>query len=215
MASKAFKKMDLGDAVAKGPVLGNMAYKARVVRLLKTNRAQQTAINIAKGYSNTCKRIVECRCAAVKGYMFFAFFSERCHKVTGEPRARRQRNNLLKLCHKGTCEPLALSCAPLQNSVTCGWQWHPDSRWACCESAANGCGVLPLFRHHVCPRARGKLSSIRIVRGLVSAHAAMSGARQEMAKLERTCAHKTRLRANCSHGRAVNHGPERAGAMPQ
>ena len=64
---KRLRAMDLADAVAKRFVLGKMAYKARVVRLLKTNRAQQTAINIAKGYRKTCKRIVECRGAAVKG----------------------------------------------------------------------------------------------------------------------------------------------------
>ena len=59
--------MDLADAVSKKPVLGKMAYRARVVRVIKTKKAQQTAINIAKSFRKTCKRIVECRGAAVKG----------------------------------------------------------------------------------------------------------------------------------------------------
>lgn len=50
--------------------------------------------------------------------------------------------------------------------------------------------------------------SIKNVRSPASAHAAMSmsDARQDMTKLYRACAHKTRLRANGSHWPTVYHG---------
>ena len=60
--------MDLADdAIAKKPVLGRMAYRARVVRVLKINKAQNTAANIAKGFRRICKRIVDSKRAGVKG----------------------------------------------------------------------------------------------------------------------------------------------------
>ena len=59
--------MDLADTIAKRPVLGRMAYRARMVRVLKTTKAQATAANIAKGFRRTCKRIVDSKGAGVKG----------------------------------------------------------------------------------------------------------------------------------------------------
>ena len=64
---KKLRSMDLADAIAKKPVLGKMAYRARVVRVLKTTKAQTVAANIAKGFRRTCKRIVECKGRGVKG----------------------------------------------------------------------------------------------------------------------------------------------------
>ena len=64
---RKLRSMDLADAIAKKPVLGRMAYRARVIRVLKTTKAQTAAANIAKGFRRTCKRIVDCKGAGVKG----------------------------------------------------------------------------------------------------------------------------------------------------
>ena len=65
---RKLRSMDLADdAIAKKPVLGRMAYRARVVRILKINKAQNTAANIAKGFRRICKRIVDSKRAGVKG----------------------------------------------------------------------------------------------------------------------------------------------------
>ena len=64
---KKLRSMDLADAGAKRPLLGKMAYRARTVRGLKTKRAQEVAINIARGYKRTCKSIIAAKGAAVKG----------------------------------------------------------------------------------------------------------------------------------------------------
>ena len=61
------RAMDLKDAVAKKPVLGKMAYRARIMRVLKTQVAQRKASNIAKGFRRTCKLIVDGHGAAVRG----------------------------------------------------------------------------------------------------------------------------------------------------
>ena len=61
------RSMDLADAIAKRLVLGRMAYRARVIRVLKTAKAQTTAANIAKGFRRTYKRIVDSKGAGVKG----------------------------------------------------------------------------------------------------------------------------------------------------
>ena len=59
--------MDLVDAIAKKPVLGKTAYRARVLRVLKTTKAQTVVANFAKGFRRTCKRIVDGKGAGVKG----------------------------------------------------------------------------------------------------------------------------------------------------
>ena len=64
---RKLRAMDLSDALAKRPVLGKMAYKARVSRVIKTARSQTVAANIAKGLKSTCKRVVAAKGAAVKG----------------------------------------------------------------------------------------------------------------------------------------------------
>ena len=58
---------DLSDAVRGRPVLGKMAYKCRVRRVIMTQKAQTTAANIAKGLRKTCRAVVAARGAAVKG----------------------------------------------------------------------------------------------------------------------------------------------------
>ena len=59
--------MEIAGAIAKKPVLSRMAYRARVVRVLKTTKAQTAAANIAKGFCRTCKRIVDSKGAGIKG----------------------------------------------------------------------------------------------------------------------------------------------------
>ena len=59
--------MDLADAFAKRPVLGKMAYKARVRRVIKSAKSHTVAGNVAKGLRGTCKRVVAANGAAVKG----------------------------------------------------------------------------------------------------------------------------------------------------
>ena len=48
-------------------VLGKMAYKARVRRVIKSAKSQTVAGNVAKGLRGTCKRVVAAKGAAVKG----------------------------------------------------------------------------------------------------------------------------------------------------
>ena len=59
--------MDLNDAVTGRPVLGKMAYKDRVRRVIKTLKAQTVAANIAKGLRKTCRAVLKAKGAAVKG----------------------------------------------------------------------------------------------------------------------------------------------------
>ena len=59
--------MDLQDAAAKRPVLGKMAYRVRLVRLLKTKRAQQVAKNCFLGLRKVCREVVQKKGAATKG----------------------------------------------------------------------------------------------------------------------------------------------------
>ena len=48
-------------------VLGKMAYKARVRRVIKSAKSQTVAGNVAKGLRGTCQRVVAAKGAAVKG----------------------------------------------------------------------------------------------------------------------------------------------------
>ena len=64
---RKLRAMDLQDALAKRPVLGKMAYKARVQRLVRSAPSQTAAANIAEGFRAVCKRIVAAKGAAVKG----------------------------------------------------------------------------------------------------------------------------------------------------
>jgi len=58
---RTLNRMDLADLVNKRPVPGRMAYKQRVVRLLKTDKAQTVAKNIFKGHKKVCKAIKKSR----------------------------------------------------------------------------------------------------------------------------------------------------------
>ena len=64
---KKLRAMDLADALAKRPVLGKTAYRARVRRVIKSAKSQTVAGNYAKGLRATCKRVVAAKGAAVKG----------------------------------------------------------------------------------------------------------------------------------------------------
>ena len=59
--------MDLANALAKRPVLGKAAYRARVRRVVKSAKSQTVAGNFAKGLRGTCRRVVAAKGAAVKG----------------------------------------------------------------------------------------------------------------------------------------------------
>ena len=64
---KRLKSMDLNDAVRKKPVLGKLAYTARIRAILRSPAAQEVAKNIGKGYLNTCKEVVRSKGAASSG----------------------------------------------------------------------------------------------------------------------------------------------------
>ena len=55
---KRLRAMDFRDALEKKAVLGKMAYKARVKRVIQSVGAQRTAGNIAKGFAKICREVV-------------------------------------------------------------------------------------------------------------------------------------------------------------
>ena len=55
---KLLLKVDLRDAVAKRPVLGKTAYRARVRRLCQTKKAQKVAGNHARALKGVCRIIL-------------------------------------------------------------------------------------------------------------------------------------------------------------
>ena len=59
--------MDLKDAVQGRPVLGKMAYKTRVLRVIKTQKAQTVAGSIAKGLRKACREVIKKKGAAIRG----------------------------------------------------------------------------------------------------------------------------------------------------
>ena len=64
---KQLRALDLRDAVAKRPVLGKTAYRARVRAVCKSARAQQKAANIANGLKKVCKIVLAKKGAASGG----------------------------------------------------------------------------------------------------------------------------------------------------
>ena len=64
---KRLRAMDLKDAMAKRPVLSKMAYTQRVRRVLKTQKAQTTAKNIALRLKKACRLVVKAEGQAIKG----------------------------------------------------------------------------------------------------------------------------------------------------
>ena len=64
---KKLRAMDLADAMAKRPVLGKMAYKARVRRVVMTQKFQKTAGNCAKRLKKVCREVVAKKGAATSG----------------------------------------------------------------------------------------------------------------------------------------------------
>ena len=55
---KKLRAMDLKDAVAKRPVLGKTAYKARVRAVCRSKKAQAVAASQSKILKRVCKAIV-------------------------------------------------------------------------------------------------------------------------------------------------------------
>ena len=64
---KRLRALDLADAVAKRPVLGKTAYKARVQRVVKGQKAQRVAANCAISLRKTCREVVLKKGAASSG----------------------------------------------------------------------------------------------------------------------------------------------------
>ena len=64
---KQLRARDLRDFAQGVPVLGKVAYRERLRRLLRSSRAQAVAKNIAKNFRTVCKRVVKAKGAAVKG----------------------------------------------------------------------------------------------------------------------------------------------------
>ena len=59
--------MDLKDAVAKHPILGKTAYRERVRRVRKSQKAKRVAQNCALGLRKVCKQVGDGSGAASKG----------------------------------------------------------------------------------------------------------------------------------------------------
>ena len=64
---RKLRAMDLNDLVQKRPALGKAAYKARVIRVLKTRAAQKAASRIALGFQRACKEVVAKKSAGIHG----------------------------------------------------------------------------------------------------------------------------------------------------
>ena len=64
---KGLRKLDLKDAVAKRPVLGKTAYKAKVKRVCKSKKAQRVAINVTTSLKKTCLEVIAKKGAATSG----------------------------------------------------------------------------------------------------------------------------------------------------
>ena len=66
---KRLRALDLKDALAKKPLLGKMAYKARVLSVISSVAAQNVAKNIAAGYLKVCREVVRKKGAASSGWL--------------------------------------------------------------------------------------------------------------------------------------------------
>ena len=64
---KKLRQMDLADAVARRPVLGKMAYKARIRGVIKSRKAQQVAAAHAASLRKVCKEVIAKKGAASSG----------------------------------------------------------------------------------------------------------------------------------------------------
>ena len=64
---KELRARDLRDFAEGVPVLGKVAYRDRIKRLLRSSRAQAVAKNIAKNFRTVCKRVVKAKGVAVRG----------------------------------------------------------------------------------------------------------------------------------------------------
>ena len=64
---KHLRKLDLKDAVAKRPVLGKVAYRERVRRVLQTKKAQKVAKSCALGLRKVCKAVIKGGGIATRG----------------------------------------------------------------------------------------------------------------------------------------------------
>ena len=64
---KHLRAMDLKDAVAGRPVLGKMAYIARVRRVCATKKAQTVGKNVSLRLKKACQMVIKARGRAIKG----------------------------------------------------------------------------------------------------------------------------------------------------
>ena len=64
---KKLRALDLKDAVSKRAVLGKTAYRERVRRVLKSQKARTVAKNCALGLRKVCKQVVQSGGIATRG----------------------------------------------------------------------------------------------------------------------------------------------------
>ncbi len=64
---KHLRAMDLKDAVAGRPVLGKMAYTARVRRVCATKKAQTVEKNVSRRLKKACQMVIKAKGRAIKG----------------------------------------------------------------------------------------------------------------------------------------------------
>jgi len=64
---KKLRALDLKDAVSKRPVLGKTAYRERVRRVLKSQKARTVAKNCTLGLRKVCKQVVQSGGIATRG----------------------------------------------------------------------------------------------------------------------------------------------------
>ena len=62
-----FRELTCADAVSNRPVLGKTAYRERVRRVLKSQKARTVAKNCALGLRKVCKHVVESGGIATRG----------------------------------------------------------------------------------------------------------------------------------------------------
>jgi len=64
---KQLQRRDLEDMVKCRPVLGKMAYRARIRALCRSAKARQVAKNLAGGLKRVCKEVIKKGGAATRG----------------------------------------------------------------------------------------------------------------------------------------------------
>ena len=61
------RAMDLKDAVAKRPVLGQTAYRERVKRVMGSVKARNVAMKTLESFRKTCRQVIKKKGGATRG----------------------------------------------------------------------------------------------------------------------------------------------------